>query len=105
MAYKWKPNAAQKAAYKEKMQERESIRTIQSNGAIRTGCQVEYYSINHGCTISGIVVKHSYGKEKGQHTFTVEDSRGEKHLVKGRNLYPNLLNHIQGDESMIVDRN
>ena len=25
MAYKWKPNAAQKAAYKEKMQEKESI--------------------------------------------------------------------------------
>jgi len=99
MRYRWKPNAAQKAAYKEKMQERESIRTIQSNGAIRTGCEVEYYSITHGCTISGTVIKHSYGSERNQHTFTVQDVRGDKHLVKGRNLYSNLINHKQGKES------
>ena len=44
MAYKWKPSAAQKAAYKEKMQEKENLPIVRSNGAIRKGCFVRYYN-------------------------------------------------------------
>lgn len=43
---------------------------------------------------SGVVIKHSYGKDKGQHTFTVLLDDGTKKLVKGRNLYPNLIEHV-----------
>ena len=58
------------------------------------------------------VLKESYGAKAGQHTFTVIVRRrykkgttyekrktGEKFLIKGRNLYPNVCEHIQGEES------
>jgi hypothetical protein len=56
---------------------------------------------------AGRVVKHSYGEKTGQHTFTVmlstpEDMKGKKKLVKGRNLYPNLVEHKVDENS--VDR-
>lgn len=41
----------------------------------------------------GIVLRHSYGLDKGQHTFTILHKDGTKTLVKGRNLYPNLISH------------
>ena len=47
MGYKWKPNAAQRAAYREKMQERETLPIINSSGPIRVGCYVKYYSTNN----------------------------------------------------------
>lgn len=100
MAYKWKPNAAQRAAYKVKMQERESLPIRGASGAIRTGCRIKYYSVNRGNVISGEVVKHSYGSERNQHTFTVLSECGEKIMVKGRNLYPNIIEHSQGAESL-----
>jgi hypothetical protein len=47
------------------------------------------------------VLRHSYGVDKGQHTFTVKvlksfDSdkfQGDEFRIKGRNLYSNLLAH------------
>jgi hypothetical protein len=51
--------------------------------------------MNTGSVVEGQVVNESYGKERGQHTFTI-DLGGEKLLVKGRNLYPNIIEHIQG---------
>lgn len=48
---------------------------------------------------SGIVHKHSYGADRGQHTFTILLNDGSKKLVKGRNLYPNLIEHIVDPES------
>ena len=50
------------------------------------------------------VVRHSYGAKHGQHTFTVLVLKvieacdgchqvGEKFLIKGRNLYPNVIDH------------
>ena len=57
------------------------------------------------------IVKHSYGAKKGQHTFTcyvVEAAEsdidgahgaGDTFLIKGRNLYPIVLEHKQSDES------
>jgi hypothetical protein len=48
---------------------------------------------------SGVVIKHSYGKLTHQHTFTILLDNGKKKLVKGRNLYPNLIEHIVDIES------
>lgn len=96
--YRWKPNAAQKAAYRQKCEERESFPIYNTPYAIREGCYLEYYSMNRGEVISGTVINSSYGVEKGQHTFTI-DTGNEKILVKGRNLYPNIIEHIQGKES------
>lgn len=57
-------------------------------------------------TITGTVIKESYGAARGQHTFTilVESSEGfhavapgTKILRKGRNLYPNLEEHEYSD--------
>ena len=100
MGYKWKPNASQRAAYREKMQEKETLPTIPSNGAIRKGCKIKYYSTNKGEILEGEVIKHSYGVEKGQHTFTIQTMTNDKVLVKGRNLYPNILEHTPGKESL-----
>lgn len=101
MKYKWKPSAAQKAAYKEKIQEKETLGVITTSYAIRKGCWVKFYNMNKGCIIEGNVINSSYGSDKGQHTFTI-DWNGEKVLVKGRNLYPNILEHIQGKESKLL---
>jgi hypothetical protein len=97
--YKWKPTAAQKAAYAAKMREREALPIKGAKGAIRTGCKLKFYSVNWGCVVSGIVVNHSYGADKGQHTFTISTDEGNV-MVKGRNLYPNIIDHQQGEESL-----
>lgn len=52
--------------------------------------------------LSGVVVKHSYGSERNQHTFTILLDDGRKKLVKGRNLYPNIIKHIPDPDS--IDR-
>ena len=49
--------------------------------------------------LSGVVVRHSYGTSTGQHTFTVLLDDGTKKLVKGRNLYPNLVEHVPDPNS------
>ena len=95
---KWKPNASQRAEYREKCLERESLNVQTTNHAIRNGCYVEYYSINKGEVIKGTVINNSYGADKNQHTFTIQTDCGNV-LVKGRNLYPNIIKHIQGEES------
>ena len=43
--------------------------------------------------LEGVVERHSYGVERGQHTFSVRLTSGKLKLVKGRNLYPNLVCH------------
>lgn len=79
----------------------EDFNFINPNGAIRTGCIVEYVRVESDsyCVVKGTVIKHSYGSERGQHTFTIQGENGQKYMVKGRNLYPRLLLHIQGEES------
>jgi len=103
MGYRWKPNASQRAAYRTKCEERESIGVTTTSYAIRTGCYVEFYSLNKGEVIKGFVINSSYGADKGQHTFTI-DNEGEKLLVKGRNLYPNITKHVQGEESKLQSK-
>ena len=41
---------------------------------------------SHFTFVTGKIVKDSYGKQKQQHTFTLETKTGRK-LIKGRNLY------------------
>ena len=74
---------------------------VPSQGAIRRGCRVEYVRVEgEGYrVINGEVIRSSYGADRGQHTFTIQDEAGAKYLVKGRNLYPRLLAHTPGEES------
>lgn len=98
MGYKFRPSAAAKAAYRETMELREALKIVTANGAIRTGCFVEWLNVGRGVVMSGTVLRHSYGADKGQHTFTINVDGGLV-LVKGRNLYPNLIKHTPGAES------
>ena len=41
--------------------------------------------------VQGKVVAESYGRDKQQHTFTIETLDGSKIKIKGRNLYANGL--------------
>ena len=102
MRYRWKPNKSQKTEYIAKIQEKESLNIFTTNKAIRNGCFIKFYSISKGKVIEGNVVKESYGEKIGQHTFTIEECDGNKVIVKGRNLYPNMLEHIQGEISKQV---
>ena len=102
MRHRWKPNRAEKNAYIEKLKEKESLNTFITNKAIRNGCFIKFYSISKGKIIKGNVIKESYGEKTGQHTFTIEECDGNKIIVKGRNLYPNMLEHIQGEISKKV---
>ena len=99
---RWKPNASQRAAYREKCLVKESLTVRTTNHAIRIGCVISYYSMNKGEIISGVVINSSYGAEKNQHTFTIDTGNGII-LVKGRNLYPNIISHVQGEESKKLD--
>lgn len=94
MGYRWKPSKAQKEAYKEKLKEREKLDIKGTPFAIREGCYVEYFNVNQGMVIEGLVTNSSYGKTTGQHTFTIDGTK-----VKGRNLYPNVISHKQGEIS------
>jgi hypothetical protein len=87
--------------------------------AIRTGDYVEWNrpvfkggSFMNGRCVSrptfvrhdryrGVVVRHSYGAGTMQHTFSVVcPSKGKRPvLVKGRNLYPNLIRHVANEAS------
>lgn len=40
-------------------------------------------------TITGKIVRDSYGRDKQQHTFTLELAEGGELRIKGRNLYDN----------------
>jgi len=99
MRYRWKPNASQKREYIEKMKEKENLNTFTTNKAIRNGCFLKFYSVSKGRIVEGNVIKESYGEKTGQHTFTIEEYNGNKIIVKGRNLYPNMLEHIPGEIS------
>ena len=98
MGYRWKPNAAQKKAYIESLETKKQIHTYTTPHAIRSGCYIEYFNVSKGYIIKGVVTNHSYGKKTNQHTFTIDGVK-----VMGRNLYPNTINHTQGEESKIVN--
>lgn len=92
--------------------------------AIRTNCELiiekAYFQGSHRKpkfigkqTMKVKVLRHSYGSLKGQHTFTLEvldviekldisqaHVKGDTFRIKGRNLYPNVIDHVYiSDES------
>ena len=92
---RWKPNRFQRDEYARRCQEaKENHIFIESNGPIRKGCFVKYFSVNKNCVIEGEVTNDSYGSSQGQHTFTIDSL-----CVKGRNLYPWLIEHKPGEKS------
>jgi hypothetical protein len=103
MGYKWKPSAEAKAAYSAKMRAAETSYTfIDSRAAIRTGCRVTWFDVESNSLLAGVIERHSYGQERGQHTFSVRLTDGGLKLVKGRNLYPRLTAHEPGAESQEI---
>lgn len=51
-------------------------------------------------TVTGKIVKDSYGKDKQQHTFTLALDDGSELRIKGRNLYANgTYRKLWADES------
>lgn len=97
MGYRWKPSAAQKAAYREKCLAIEEAKSVIANdgydinctGDCCTGDEIKFFNpAKSGEYLFGTIVSDSYGQAKQQHTFTVE-VEGEKMLIKGRNLYKN----------------
>lgn len=51
-------------------------------------------------TVTGKIVKDSYGKDKQQHTFTLLLDNGSELRIKGRNLYANgTYRKLWADES------
>ena len=92
---RWRPNKAQRSEYAANCQAaKENHIFIESNGAIRKGCFVKYFNVGRNCLIEGEVTNDSYGSDRGQHTFTIGGI-----CVKGRNLYPWLVEHTQGEKS------
>lgn len=89
---RWKPSAASRAAYKAANEDAAKHTFIQSGHPIRTGDYVEFYDLPANAVRKGTVTSHSYGADRGQHTFTVDCDDGRR-LIKGRNLYPKLLTH------------
>jgi len=49
--------------------------------------------------LAGVVERHSYGSERGQHTFSIRLDDGSLKRVKGRNLYPNIVAHTPDPNS------
>lgn len=92
----------QKAKFAKRYAKRDEI----CNGtpfAIREGCKLKFYNINSDKIQSGVVIRHSYGPKTNQHTFTL-DIGDSLVRVKGRNLYPSVIQHERGAESHLVDK-
>lgn len=95
MNYHWKPNASQRAAYAAAIRQAESYTFINARNPIRTGDSVEWFDVTSATLLSGVVTRHSYGAERTQHTFSIQLSIDSSlKLVKGRNLYPRLTQHL-----------
>lgn len=97
MAYRWKPNAAQRKAYHEKMVAIEEAKSITVNDGYTIFCtgdcckgdEIAFFNAAKSSErLYGKIIKESYGAEKQQHTFTIEVD-GETMKIKGRNLYKN----------------
>ena len=101
---RYRPNAAERRLYSESMRRiDEEYPKRGTPYAIRTGCQVDFVRPDGEGgieVISGVVAAHSYGAGTGQHTFTIAEPDGSKRMVKGRNLYPNVIKHEPGEASL-----
>lgn len=99
---RWKPNAAQRAEYRQRMLDIESAKSTTDNrlkdypfnctGDCVTGDEITFFSPNKSSErLFGKIISDSYGTDKQQHTFTIELEDGSKTLIKGRNLYKNMV--------------
>ena len=101
---RWRPTKVQRRAYAEKMREaEEKYNFIGTIYPIREGCRVRFVGKSDNVEYSGVVAKSSYGVKTGQHTFTIDLDGGGYKIVKGRNLYDRLLEHIPGDIAIDPD--
>jgi len=98
----YKLSKGKKEIFAKRYAERDAI----CNGtpwAIREGCELEFYNLNQGKVMRGVVIRHSYGELTNQHTFTIDVGDGLVR-VKGRNLYPSVITHKRGHQSHLVDK-
>lgn len=95
---RWTPNASQKAEYREKMLAIEAAKEIPTlrgydygcTGDCVTGDEIAFFNAGKSAErLYGRIVNDNYGRDKQQHTFTIELLDGSKMLIKGRNLYKN----------------
>lgn len=95
---RWTPNASQKAEYREKMLAIEAAKEIPTLGGYDYGCtgdcvtgdEIAFFNAGKSAErLYGRIVNDNYGRDKQQHTFTIELLDGSKMLIKGRNLYKN----------------
>ena len=95
MGRRFKLSKTKAREFARRMSEQEAEHNfIDSNGPLREGCYVKFVRKSDGSIISGIIETSSYGAKRGQHTFNINGV-----LVKGRNLYDRLLEHIPGEIS------
>jgi len=100
---RWKPNKADAKAYADKLAAAaEKYKYIKDTGPIRKDSAISFYDPTLDKLVTGKVVKHSYGADKGQHTFTILDDAGNKIMRKGRNIYPRVTMHKPGKEAMDI---
>lgn len=78
-------------------------RFIKTLHAIRIGCNVKWYSLAKNGVIEGTVTKSTYGggtnwggESRDLHFFTIQTKDGFLR-VRGKNLYPYLLEHSPGE--------
>lgn len=95
---KWKPNASQRAEFRERMEALKEAVTervppeysIPCSGDCVKGDSIAFFHPNKASErMYGVITAESYGAEKQQHTFTIELLHGGKTMIKGRNLYDN----------------
>lgn len=96
---RWQPNATQRAEYAAKMRAIEAAKAerilpgyiINCTGDCCTGDEIAFFNAGKsGERLYGTIVNDSYGADKQQHTFTIY-SDGQRMLIKGRNLYANMV--------------
>jgi len=98
----YKISKGQKAEYAKRYTKRDEI-CYGTPYAIREGCVLKFYNLGADKIQIGKVIRHSYGEKTGQHTFTLDI--GDCLIrIKGRNLYPAVIKHERGAQSMLVSR-
>ena len=98
----YKIGKAQKAEFAKRYAKRDEI-CYGTPYAIREGCRLKFYNLSADKVQIGTVIRHSYGAKTGQHTFTI-DIGTTLIRIKGRNLYPAIIKHERGAQSLLASR-
>lgn len=95
-SYRWKPSVTEKREYHQRMLAIEENKssplpegyTINCTGDCCKGDEITYFNpAKDSERLFGTIINESYGKEKQQHTFSIEHEDGSISRIKGRNLY------------------